>query len=231
MLCSCCIAPVFSTVRARGVPLRASLALMFSSPSLNVAGLTLTFMLFPLDIALARAVMATFAVFILPVLIERGIRGDIHTSSHREGPRSLEGFSAGGPIQALGAWVISSGKVAVGTLPWILLGVFASSFLGGSLEHSESHWPNLGLTIALLAAFATLMALPTFFEIPLSLLLLQNGFPPAAVVPILFAGPAINTPSLITLARATSTRVALLVFLGVWLTAALGGFSLAFWRM
>jgi len=231
MLCSCCIAPVFSSVRARGVPLGASLALMFSSPSLNVAALILTFMLFPLDVALARAVMAAFAVFVLPVLIERGVGGNLYTGPHRGETYSLEGFDAGGPIPVLRNWALSLGKVAVQTLPWIVLGVFASSVLGGSLEHTESHWPNLGLTIALVAAFATLMALPTFFEIPLSLLLLQNGFPPAAVVPILFAGPAINTPSLLTLARISSSKVAFAAFLGVWLTATLGGLSLAFWRM
>lgn len=131
----------------------------------------------------------------------------------------------------IGNWAASSGKVAVRTLPWIFLGVFASSVLGGSLANPEGHSPNLGLTIALVAAFATLMALPTFFEIPLSLLLLHNGFPAAAVVPILFAGPAINTPSLLTLARVSSSKVAFAVFLGVWLTATLGGLALAFWRM
>ncbi|MBI4458835.1 MAG: permease [Acidobacteria bacterium] len=231
MLCSCCIAPVFSSVRAGGVPLGASLALMFSSPLLNVAALILTFMLFPLDVALARAVMAAFAVFVLPVLIERGLGGNIPTGPHRGKTDSLEGFATGGPIPVLRSWIVSLGKVAAQTLPWILLGVFASSVLAGLLEHSEDHWPNLGLTIALVAAFATLMALPTFFEIPLGLLLLQNGFPAAAVVSLLFAGPAINTPSLITLARASSGKVAFVVFLGVWLTATLGGLSLAFWRM
>ncbi|OFW42249.1 MAG: hypothetical protein A3J28_15050 [Acidobacteria bacterium RIFCSPLOWO2_12_FULL_60_22] len=231
MLCSCCIAPIFSTARARDVSLGASLALMLSSPSLNVAALILTFMLFPLDVALARAVMATFAVFVLPILIERAVGGSICASPQREEAGSLEAFTSGGPIQVIGSWAASSGKVAVRTLPWILLGVFASSVLGGSLAHPESYWPNQGLAIALVAAFATLMPLPTFFEIPLSLLLLQNGFPAAAVVPILFAGPAINTPSLIVLARASSGKVALAVFLGVWITATLGGFSLAFWRM
>jgi uncharacterized membrane protein YraQ (UPF0718 family) len=131
----------------------------------------------------------------------------------------------------IGRWVTASAKVALATLPWILLGVFASCVLGSSLEPAATAGINQGLVIVLLAAFATLMALPTFFEIPLSMLLLQNGFPVAAVAAVLFAGPAINAPSLLTLARASSGKVALLVFLGIWMTATLGGLSLQFWRM
>src|SRR3989338_2546516 len=149
MLCSCCIAPVFSTVRSRGAPLGAALALAFSSPSLNVAALTLTFMLLPLDVALASLVMAVFAVFVLPVLIERALGENLSASPQREEAGSLGALAPRDPIQAIGSWAVSSGKVAAETLPGIFLGVFASGILVGSLEHSGTLLPNLGLTIAL----------------------------------------------------------------------------------
>ncbi|MBI4444993.1 MAG: permease [Acidobacteria bacterium] len=227
MLCSCCIAPIFSSLRARRMELAPSLALMFSSPSLNVAALALTFMLFPLNVSIARAALAAFAVFVLPMLIQRAAGGTPVAAKLQGELCSTAPTVLVRPLQVIRHWVAASGNIALRTLPWIFLGVFASSVLSGWLA-PQGQWPNPGLTVAVVAAFATLMALPTFFEIPLGLLLLQNGFPEAAAVSILFAGPIINTPSLLTMARVASPKVALAVFLGIWLTATIGGLSLSF---
>ena len=230
MLCSCCITPVFSSVYARGARLGSSLAIMLSSPSLNVAALLLTFLLFPQDMALARTAMAILAVFVLPVLIERLARGEVPPTGLERSAGPSEGVLPHDPLGVLRSWALSSGNVAVTTLPLIVLGVYASGLLVGWFEHPSSVGPSTGLVIALVALLATLIALPTFFEIPFGLLLLANGFPPGAVLAMLFAGPAVNMPSLFTLARVSSRRVALLVFLGVWATATVGGLLLEVWR-
>lgn len=47
MLCSCCAAPLFSSVYERSRLLAPSLALMVGAPALNPAALVLTFLLFP----------------------------------------------------------------------------------------------------------------------------------------------------------------------------------------
>jgi uncharacterized membrane protein YraQ (UPF0718 family) len=229
MLCSCCVTPIFSSVYASGARLGSSLALMLSSPSLNVAALLLTFLLFPRDMALARAAMAILAVFVLPVWIERMAGGEVHPKINVAAVPSDEALPHN-PLGVLRGWVISSGDVAVKTLPLIVLGVYASGLLVGWFEHPSSRGASVGLVIALVALVATLTALPTFFEIPFALLLLANGFPPGAALAMLFAGPAINMPSLFTLARVTSRKVALLAFLGVWATATAGGLLLELWR-
>ena len=229
MLCSCCVAPIFSSVHARGARLGGALAVMLSSPSLNLAALVLTFLLFPQDMALARVALAVFAVFILPMIIERLARGEACAITVPGSNRPSEESVPRNPIQVIGQWAASSGSVAVRTLPMIVLGVFASGLLVGSVQQSSAPGGPAILTIALVALFATLIALPTFFEIPLGMLLLANGFPSGAVVAMLFAGPAINTPSLLTLARVSSRKVALLAFLGVWCAATLGGLLLEFW--
>ena len=46
MLCSCCVAPIFTGVYERSARLGPSLALMLAAPALNPAALILTFMLF-----------------------------------------------------------------------------------------------------------------------------------------------------------------------------------------
>lgn len=222
MLCSCCIAPVFTSVHAQGVRLAPSLAVMFGSPSLNVAALALTFLLFPHDMAWARVALAAFAVFVLPVLVERLARGPT-PAPQVEGSACAAENLPDRPIHVLARWAAASGSVTAKTLPMIVLGVYASSLLVGLFARPAAPGAPTVLIIALVALFATLVALPTFLEIPFGMLLLANGFPAGAALAMLFAGPAINTPSLFTLARVSSRRIALLVFLGVWITATLGG--------
>jgi len=80
--------------------------------------------------------------------------------------------------------------------------------------------------VTIVAAVAVVIALPTFFEIPLALLLVQAGAPLGAVAALLFAGPAVNLPSLFTLARAGSPRVALALGIAVFVVAVAGGMLL-----
>jgi uncharacterized membrane protein YraQ (UPF0718 family) len=78
------------------------------------------------------------------------------------------------------------------------------------------------LTIVI-ALIAVPLAMPTFFEIPLALILLSAGAPPAAAFAMLIAGPTINLPSLLTIGHATSWKVAGTVALLVFLLAVFGG--------
>ncbi|MBV9945417.1 MAG: hypothetical protein JOZ69_01045, partial [Myxococcales bacterium] len=68
-----------------------------------------------------------------------------------------------------------------------------------------------------------LVALPTFFEIPIALVMLQMGASPGAALAVLVAGPVVNLPSLFVLGRETSPRVALALAAGVWAIATASG--------
>jgi len=72
MLCSCCVAPVFTTVAETSSRLAPAIGLMLASPSLNPAALTLTFMLFEPRIAVLRVLLAIGAVLIIGPVAERG---------------------------------------------------------------------------------------------------------------------------------------------------------------
>ena len=78
------------------------------------------------------------------------------------------------------------------------------------------------LAILVVAAFAVPLALPTFFEIPLALILLGSGVPIGASVALLIAGPSVNLPSLLTITRSTNWKVAVIVAASIW-TLAVGG--------
>jgi uncharacterized membrane protein YraQ (UPF0718 family) len=215
MLCSCCAAPVFSGVYERSSRLGPSLAVMLAAPSLNPAALILTFMLFDHRIAFTRLSMAGLAVFFTGILIERFIHViPIDCSTNvEEKNRSL-----------LTTFLRSCLQVAVRTVPLIAIGVLVSMAI--------ALWLPVGLltsaggqvvAIIAVALIAVPLAMPTFFEVPLALILLSAGAPPGAAVALIIAGPAVNLPSLFTIARSTNWKVAGAVALSIFVLAVVGG--------
>lgn len=227
MLCSCCVAPVFSAVYDRSSRLGPSLAVMLAAPALNPAALILTFVLFSDAIAWSRLSMSAAAVFLGTALVARFCGNPI--------------VAAGGPIMSGGTnkpgaapkasgrrsptmrLLMSCAHVTVRTIPLTIVGVAIGLAVA-------NHLPVVALTpsataaaIAVTAGLAVLIALPTFFEIPLALTLLAAGAPAGTAAAVLFAGPAVNLPSLLTIARCAGWKPAVLVALMVWLIACLGG--------
>ena len=215
MLCSCCVAPVFSGMYERSSKLAPSLALMLAAPALNPAALILTFMLFDYRIAVVRLVVAACAVFFTGVLIERFVKVK---------PIECAPFEQEERQPLLLRFLRSCGQVAIRTLPLIAAGVLVSMAIAlwlpvGALASTRG---QLVATI-IVALVAVPLAMPTFFEIPLGLLLLSAGAPAGAAMALMIAGPAINLPSLFTIAKSTNWRVAGAVALSIFLLAVLAG--------
>jgi uncharacterized membrane protein YraQ (UPF0718 family) len=215
MLCSCCVAPVFSGMYERSSRLGPSLALMLAAPALNPAALILTFMLFDHRIATTRLVVSASAVFVTGALIERFIKvKPIEcVPAVQENTRPL-----------LIRYLRSCGQVAIRTVPLIAVGVVISMAIAlwlpvGAFASSRG---QLIATI-LIALIATPLAMPTFFEIPLALLLLSAGAPTGAAVAMMIAGPAINLPSLFTIARSTNWKVAASLAVALFVLAVAAG--------
>ena len=202
MLCSCCVAPVFEGVYARTRRLGPSLGLMFAAPMLNPAVLAVTFLIFPPLIGWAR-----LGVALLVVLLGATLLGATHRDARGAEACTLPPEPAG-PVtfaRALGDALVASVR---GTLPAILLGVVASAAVVGWVPIDHLVRGHAVLTVVVVALVAVPMALPTFGEIPLAIALVGAGAPLGAAAALIVAGPAVNMPSLLTLGRATSWRVA-----------------------
>src|SRR5258707_11753767 len=79
MLCSCCVAPIFTGVYERSGRLGPSLGLMIAAPALNPAALILTFMLFDYKVGLVRLGAAMAAVLFTGMLDVRIFgRNEVH---------------------------------------------------------------------------------------------------------------------------------------------------------
>jgi len=215
MLCSCCAAPIFSGMYSKSSRLGPSLAIMLAAPSLNPAALILTFILFGGSIGATRLAMAAAAVFLTATLVDR-----IFGRERADCPTETEERSQSIPI----AFLRSCLQVALRTVPLIVVGVLISMFIALLLPSGSfvSGWGKLA-GIVVIALIAVPLALPTFFEIPLALILISAGAPAAVAVPLLIAGPAVNLPSLLTIARSTGWRVAGTVAATVFAIAVAGG--------
>src|SRR5712691_3855116 len=71
MLCSCCVAPIFTGVYERSARLGPSLGLMLAAPALNPAALILTFMLFDYKIGVVRLSASIAAVLFTGLIADR----------------------------------------------------------------------------------------------------------------------------------------------------------------
>ena len=223
MLCSCCVAPVFSAMYERSSRLGPSLAMMLASPSLNPAALVLTFLLFAPKVAAARLLMAAVTVFLGSFVIERLFPRDTPLFNRKRTeyrtPADLQ--------ERASAFFASLLDMLIRTVPALVLGVVSSMLLiqyvpPGLLASSGFRF----FAVLAAASIAVPLALPTFFEVPLALGFLSAGAPVGAVAAFLFAGPAINLPSLLALARSTNWRIATVLAAVVWTVAATGGLIL-----
>ena len=218
MLCSCCVAPVFMSVAENSTGLAPAVSLMLASPMLNPAALTLTFILFESKIALSRLALSLLAVVLIGPAIERIFRG----FRVKDSP-DLE-FAANSSQSSLLKFLRSVAAVSIQTVPGLIAGVVASMLIVQWLPLDAFASPGGRVAAVLIAATAAVpLALPTFLEIPLALSLLAAGFPAGAAVALLIAGPAINLPSLLTVARMSGWKVAAGIAMMIWILAIGGG--------
>lgn len=222
MLCSCCVAPVFKGVYERSARLGPSLALMLAAPALNPAALILTFMLFDYKIGVVRLGASVAAVLFTGMIADRVFGGtkmscDMDTWEAQAQPSDFYRF------------LRVSTSMALRIVPVITVGVLVSMIIAQIMPVRifDSSVAKFALIVAV-AAFAVLLALPTFFEIPLALILLGSGAPMGAVVVLLIAGPSVNLPSLLTIMRSTSWKIAALVAISIWVLAVVGGVFVSF---
>jgi uncharacterized membrane protein YraQ (UPF0718 family) len=190
--------------------------------SFNVAALALTFLLFDLSTAIGRTLMAVFAVFLATAVLGRLFGAQARPEALPVAPSTW--VAPIGLADAARRFVREVLWVTARTLPLIVVGVLLSSVLLGAIgPQALSSAGGRVATIAIVALVAVPLALPTFFESPLAIALVGAGAPAGAAAALLFAGPAINLPSLFTVARATSWRAAAGVAFAMWLVAFGGG--------
>ncbi len=213
MLCSCCVAPIFTGVYERSARLGPSLGLMIASPALNPAALILTFMLFDYRVGTVRLGASIAAVLFTGLIADR-LLGKTKVNC------DTDNWQAEGRPADFVHFLRACARVTLRVVPVIIIGVLLSMIIAEMVPaHTFASPVARILAILIVAAVAIPLALPTFFEIPLALILLASGAPVGAAMALLIAGPSVNLPSLFTIMRSTNWKVAAIVAVSIWTLA------------
>ncbi len=181
-------------------------------------GLLLTFMLFDYKIATTRAAASIAAVLFTGMVADKMFGGTRLPCEIDDDSQTLSARSY------LLRFLRSCAQVALRLIPAIVLGVLVSMIIAEWLPATSFASSNAKfIAVIFVATFAVPLALPTFFEIPLAFVLLASGAPVGAALALLIAGPAINLPSLLTIMRTTSWKVAAVVAASIWAIAVVSG--------
>ena len=122
MLCSCCVAPIFTGVYERSARLGPSLGLMLAAPALNPAALILTFMLFDYKVGVTRGAASVAAVLFTGMIADRIFaRTEVHCD--------VDDWQTEGRPADLLHFLQACARVSVRLLPVIVIGVLASMII------------------------------------------------------------------------------------------------------
>jgi uncharacterized membrane protein YraQ (UPF0718 family) len=217
MMCTCCTAPVASTLRRDGVSTAAALAYWLGNPLLNPAVLAFLFFVAPWQWTVTRAVIGVVLVVggsaLVARLADRQLpAGDVDrlTNGGRDAASASPPTGAERPVRVLGRFARALLRLVVTVLPEylvvvLLIGAFRGWLfpLGGDPLHS-------GLLVVLIAAvIGTLLVIPTAGEIPILQGLALAGMSLGGIGALLITLPAVSLPGMVLVGRSFGWRVTL----------------------
>lgn len=211
--CSCCSAPVASTIYKQGASVNSSLSFLVSSPMLNITTLMLAALLLPPTFASIRIFAGVLFAFPLTYILSllslkwQALENleEKPAKTHRMLSNLLNRYcnlftsiltrnqTVSSPFRLISLWGKTTLRIAKIMVPLLFLGSLLASALTILLP---SYFENNFLGVILASAIGTLLMIPTWTEIPVAQKLIENGFlgPAAAMLVTL---PAISLPCLL----------------------------------
>ncbi len=236
-MCSACSAPVSVGFYRSGASLETTLGMVLGSALFNPVGILAIFLLFPLEMALARVVFGILAIFFLvPSIAQgRGARELVRTAQHMPlRPPALpvrSGDTWPAAIRdAFRAWWTQTSAVSLRLVP----AMFLAGFLVGAVllfvqPQELSRFGATGIAIVIAAALlGALLQLPTLFEIPLVLGVMALGLGAGPATALLLAAPSSGLVTFTLLRGDLGWRIPLMLLGGTFVLAALAGLIVNF---
>ncbi|GGC90098.1 membrane protein [Tersicoccus solisilvae] len=204
MMCSCCTAPVASSLRRRGVPVGAAVAYWLGNPLLNPAVFLFLALTLPWPFVAVRAGVGAAVVLLAAVLAARwapdtGVRPMV---TDEVGPTSVAAL--------LRRFAVTLARYVGIIVPEYLVLVFLTGLLSGWL----SDWAGLGaaggpLALLVVGVVGAILVIPTGGEIPVIVGLVAAGASMGVAGVLLITLPALSLPSLVMVARSFGWRALL----------------------
>lgn len=231
-VCVNCVAPIAKGMYEAGSKMETALAVMFSSPTLNIIVLTMLFSIFPFYMALGK-LLATFVLIlvVVPLVSDKKKPPVGNTVCEIDASRDVSGESWAKAFRGAAVDYLKGLRhIFVRTVPLMLL----AGFLGAVASHLWSFEKLIGapvnlVNLSLISFIGTLMPLPIAFDLMLAQALMMSGLAPAFVAAMLFTLGTFSVYSAMIVARTFSIFLALKLFIIVSVMgAALGYISNAF---
>jgi len=226
-VCVNCVAPIAKGMYEAGSKMETALAVMFSSPTLNIIVLTMLFSIFPFYMAIAK-LLATFVLILIVVpLISKKNRQAVDSSAseidtfseilHESWSTALKG--------ATSDYLKGLQYIFIRTVPLMLL----AGLFGAAASHLWSFDKLIGvpinlLNLSLISFMGTLMPLPIAFDLMLAQALMMSGLAPAFVTTMLFTLGTFSIYSAMIVARTFSIFLAIKLFFTVSVMGILLGY-------
>ncbi len=214
-VCVNCVAPIAKAMYEGGRSLQTSLAVMFSSPTLNIIVLTMLFTLFPFHLALIKLAFTIFLILVVVPFI-----------SHKENnEQAVVCAISDAPVVYLESWpqalwgIVkdywdSFVYIVIRTVPLM----FVAGFLGALVSHVWDPNTLIGTepslwVIAAIGVFGTFLPMPIAFDVMLAQSLFAANVPIVVVMTLLFTLGTFSVYSAFIIWRTFSFKLAILLFI------------------
>ena len=225
-VCVNCVAPISKAIYEGSRNTQMALAVMFSSPGLNIVVLTMLFSLFPLYIALLKLGMTFLLILgIVPFMAPRTeINQEIDVKTPLFSSVKESWLNAGGAVAE------SYGKaflyIFIRTVPFM----FLAGFLGALLSHLwDPSWISTQtpgfLMLSAVAVFGTFLPLPIAFDVMLAHAFMTSHMPINVVATLLFTLGIFSIYSFFIVWRSFSLKLALLLYIIVSILGVVVGYA------
>lgn len=242
MLCSACSVPVAIGWKERGANTETTLGVIMGSALLNMMGLLTIWVMFPTALFWGRLMASLLLVVaITPVAVQlakwwaaqsgalsTGVSSSVSAASCEVGAGRVQEESWGEALHwGLRAWWDASVKIAYRLFLPMTAATFLAAFLRLFVPPSvvETYLGGGLLAITLTALFGTVIAVPTLFEIPLTMGFLFLGMGPGPATTLIVTAPSVSIVSYFMLRKDTGHRPPILLMVATFVVGILVGLS------
>ena len=214
-VCVNCVAPIAKAMYEGGRSLQTSLAVLFSSPTLNIIVLTMLFTLFPFYLAVIKLGFTIFLILVIVPFLsgkEESIAENIVCAIPDLQETSSESW--GSAIHGiLKDYWDSFVYIVVRTVPLM----FVAGFLGALVSHVWDPNTMIGedpslLAIIAIGVFGTFLPMPIAFDVMLAQSLFAANVPIVVVMTLLFTLGTFSVYSGFIIWRTFNYKLAILLF-------------------
>jgi uncharacterized membrane protein YraQ (UPF0718 family) len=205
-VCTNCIAPIARGFFASGMSTESVLAAMFASPALNVVVLAMTFVLFPVSVALLKLFTVLFLIFVfVPFVVrKRGTAAPIECAI--EIPASETWGQA--IVSTLLSYFKNFWYIARVALPLMLLAAFLGAFVIEVLPAQALFVPVSIAGILAVAIVSSFLPVPMAFDVAIAYIMMAKGVPLPYCVTILCTLGIVSVFSLSIVGKTASWKIA-----------------------